>query len=104
MSQPTRAFYTLDPELRLIGASPATFALWGRSPAELIGRPLLEAFPSVHGSAVHEALQAALRGFRPVRLQTHSELLGVLVDVEIYPVREGLQVSFAPARMGQTPA
>jgi hypothetical protein len=100
VSQPARAFYTLDGELRLVGASPATFAVWGRPPGELIGRKLVEAFPWVKGGAVHEALEAALRSFRPVRLQTHSEVMGVLVDVEIYPVREGLQVSFSPARPG----
>lgn len=98
MRQATRAFYTLDRELRLLSASPATFALWGRPPQELIGRELVDSFPWIAGSEIVEAFHAALRGFRPVRLQTRSQVLDTLVEVEIYPVREGLQVSFLPVR------
>ncbi len=97
MSTAERAFYTLDRELRLVMASPNTLILWGKPAKEIIGRRLTDVFPYVEGGDVHLALAQALRSFQPVRLRTHSVVLGKAVEVEIYPVREGLQVSFWPS-------
>ena len=96
MSQANRAFYTLDTDLRLVGASPNTLRLWGKKPSDVIGRKLVEVFPWVEDSPVHEALREALQSYRPVRLQVNSVAMATDVDVEIYPVRDGLQVSFGP--------
>ena len=95
-SQANRAFYTLDPELRLVGASPNTLRIWGKQPRDVIGRKLVEVFPWVDGAPVHEALQQALQTYAPVRLRVNSVVMAKSVEVEIYPVRDGLQVSFAP--------
>jgi hypothetical protein len=100
MSQHERAFYVLDRELRLINASPNTLAIWGKSLREVVGRKLVDVFPFVEGGPTHEGLLLALQTFRPVRLQTESVLLNKLVEVEIYPVADGLQVSFAPLKDG----
>jgi hypothetical protein len=92
------AFYTLDRELRLTGASPNTLRMWGKTMKELQGRKLVEAFPFAENGPVHRALEDALRTLQPKRLRVESRVLNQVVDVEIYPVRDGLQVSFRPAR------
>ena len=96
-SQTRRAFYTLDADLRLVAASPNTLRLWGKKTRDVIGRKLVEVFPWVDGGPVHEALQQALQTYQPVRLRVNSLVMAKPVEVEIYPVRDGLQVSFAPA-------
>jgi|GEM_PF-6615630 len=97
MNQPAnRAFYTLDGDLRLTGASPNTLRLWGRTWREVQGRKLVEVFPFTENGPVHLALEDALRSFQPKRLRVDSQFVGKPVEVEIYPVREGLQVSFGP--------
>lgn len=98
MSHTDRAFYTLDQELRLLGASQNTLRMWGKTSAEITGRKLVDVFPFVEGTTVHHALREALKTFRPVRLRVNSVVLSRLVDVEIYPVHSGLQVSFVPAK------
>jgi hypothetical protein len=104
VSQADRAFYTLDSELRLVGASQNTLRIWGKSQKDIAGRKLTELFPFVDGGPVHAALLEALRTYRPVRLQTHSVLLSRTVDVEIYPVQDGLQVSFVPTTAEPKPS
>jgi PAS domain-containing protein len=98
LSQAERAFYTLDAELRLVSASPNTLRIWGRTAREIAGKKLVELFPFVADGPMHEALKRALHTYQPVRLQVPSVLLGKAVDVEIYPVSGGLQVSFQPTR------
>jgi len=93
-----RAFYTLDPDLRLVGASPNTLRIWGKDAKEVVGRKLVEVFPWVEGGPGHRALEQALRSFRPMRLQVESLAMAKPVEVEIYPVSDGLQVSFSPVR------
>jgi hypothetical protein len=98
MNNGERAFYVLDKELRLVTASPNTLAIWGKTMREITGRKLVELFPFADGGPTHVALVQALQSFRPVRLQTDSVFLNKLVEVEIYPVAGGLQVSFAPVK------
>ena len=82
----------------MLGASENTLALWGKTRAEIRGKSLLDLFPMAEGGATHQALDEALRTFRPVRIKTVSVYLGGEIDVEIYPVSEGVQVSFALTR------
>jgi PAS domain S-box-containing protein len=96
VTRAVRASYLLDHELRLITASRNTLELWGMTATEIAGRKLVELFPYVEGDEVYEALRQALRSFQPVRLTGYSVVMGRQVEVEIYPVREGLQVLFAP--------
>ena len=93
-----RAFYTLDRNLCMLGASENTLALWGKTRSEIRGKSLLDLFPAVQGGPTHQAIEEALRTFRPVRIKTISVYLGGEIDVEIYPVSEGVQVSFALSR------
>jgi len=95
-SADTRAFYTLDADLKIVAASPNTLRIWGKSSKDVFGRRLVELFPWVEGGPVHEALEDALRSFQPKRLRVNSVILGQLVEVEVYPVSGGLQVSFTP--------
>jgi PAS domain-containing protein len=88
------AFYTADRDLVILSASQAALSLWGKSPAEVIGFKLLEVFPFLAGSEILAAHLEALRTFRPVRFTTRSHFLSGTVDVEIYPVADGLQVRY----------
>jgi hypothetical protein len=89
-----RAFYTLDNELRLKSASASTLSLWGKALKDIQERKLTEVFPYVDGGPVHAALEEALHSLQPKRLRVFSIAMGREVDVEIYPVHDGLQVSF----------
>lgn len=91
-----RAFYQLDLSLRLLDAGPRALAIWGKSKSDVIGRHLLEVFPFAESSPVYEALVDASRTLKPKRLKADSLLLKQTVEVEIYPVNGGLQVSFWP--------
>lgn len=93
-----RAFYTLDRDLRLLGASENTLALWGKSRGDIRGKSLFDLFPSAESGPTHQAIDEALRTFRPVRIKIMSVYLGGEIDLEIYPVSEGVQVSFALSR------
>jgi hypothetical protein len=99
-ASPEGAFYTLDRELKLVTASPATLAIWGRDAGDVVGRPLLELFPFVEGGPVHLALGEVLRSFHPVSLCTQSVLLGRPVEVDIQPIGDVLKISFAPTETG----
>lgn len=91
------AFYTLDRELRVLSANATTLRLWGKSAREVTGRKLIDLFPELDGGDVHRALLDALRSLRPARLRTHSVTYAAPVDVEIYPLEEGLQVRYGPS-------
>ena len=93
-----RAFYTVDRDLKFISASRNTLALWGKSRGDMIGKHLFDLFPFAKGGPTHEGLLEAMRTFRPVRVKDRSVYLAQQIDVEIYPVADGLQVSFAPVR------
>jgi len=93
-----RAFYTVDRNLRFISASQNTLALWGKSRTEVVGKGLLDLFPFAEGGPTHQGLLEALRSFRPIRVKDRSVYLAADIDVEIYPVAAGLQVSFSATR------
>jgi len=91
-----RAFYTLDRELRIVGASPVTLRIWSRTLPEVVGRKLADAFPHVRGTVLEDALDESLRSFRPVRITFYAQAMGRELDLEIYPMSGGLQVGFGP--------
>jgi uncharacterized membrane protein YkvA (DUF1232 family) len=86
--------YVTDKDLRIVSASPAAFATWGKAPQDVLGRPLLEVFPAVANGEGYKALLQAARTARPVRLNTVSVLLGRPVNVSVRPLGEGLRVRF----------
>ncbi|MGZ3314504.1 MAG: PAS domain-containing protein [Caulobacteraceae bacterium] len=88
------AFYTADRQLVIKSVSDGALSIWGKSRSEVVGRRLLEVFPFLAGSQILNAHLEALRTFRPVKFTTTSHFLPGVVDVEIYPVAEGLQVRY----------
>ena len=88
------AFYITDRKLVISSVSQAALTVWGKSRSEVVGFQLLEVFPFLAGGQILECHLEALRTFRPVRFTTASHFLPGLVDVEIYPTADGLQVRY----------
>lgn len=54
------------PELRIELANAAVGAIWGRSPAQVVGRPYFEAMPETAGQGFEEILAGVLRTGEPL--------------------------------------
>jgi PAS domain S-box-containing protein len=93
MSTPERAVYFVDADLRITNVNPVVLRQWGKSRGEVINRTLVELFPAAEGGPVHQAMLTALRSYRPARFRMTSQLVERDVEVEIYPVHGGLQVT-----------
>lgn len=93
---PLRATYNLDSELRFLSANDLCLSLWDKRLEELIGRKMTEVFPQVVGSEGYEAQIQAMRSLAPYRGVIRSVIVTGEVDLEVYPSRDGLRISFAP--------
>jgi len=88
------AFYSADRQLVITSVSDGALSIWGKARSDVVGRQLLEVFPFLAGSQIYNAHLAALKTFRPMKFTTASHFLPGLVEVEIYPVADGLQVRY----------
>ena len=89
-----RAFYKLDQHLRFQSANEVALALWGKTTDQVIGRTLAEVFPQAVGSEPYEAHHSALRSLAPYRGKASTPVLGMTIELEIYPRENDLDVSF----------
>ena len=87
-------FYSADRQLVITLVSDGALSIWGKTRSEVVGRQLLEVFPFLAGSQIYAAHLEALKTFRPIKFTTPSRFLPGLVEVEIYPFAEGLQVRY----------
>ncbi len=88
-------FCALDADWRVLHASRAALAFWGRRPEQVVGRRLPDALPEAAGSALVHALEEAMRSRRPARLEAVSAVAGRWVEMEIHPTADGgLSVAF----------
>ncbi|HEX7968697.1 MAG TPA: PAS domain-containing protein [Stellaceae bacterium] len=86
-------YYTLDQELRITAVNPQAAAFWNVEASQILGRGILDAFPSLRGSAVEVAYREALSKRMPVRLEFMSAIRpGRWTDVNIYPLDAGISV------------
>jgi two-component system, chemotaxis family, CheB/CheR fusion protein len=83
------AFYVLDSDWRFLFASRAALALWGRSEEEVIGRALLDAFPSAKDGEAYWAQARVMAGGGPEHLETRSPVLDRWIEADISPTAEG---------------
>lgn len=91
----TDAFYALDGDFNLTYVNRRAAQLWGRDRDALIGKQFWAEFPSAVGSESYHKHYEALREGKPVHYETVSPVLGIWIEVGVYPVRgEGLSVFF----------
>ncbi|HEY8618303.1 PAS domain-containing protein [Phenylobacterium sp.] len=91
------AYCTVDRELRFLSVNDTMLRVLGKAREEMVGRTYLEVYPQAEGGEVHLALQRALKSLTPQKERLWSRPLNRSLDMEIYPVADGLQVAFSPA-------
>jgi len=90
------AGYVVDAELRFVTVSPGALRTWGKAPADVLGKRMLEVFPGNPGESYRAHLEA-LRTSRAMRLKTISRVFNRPMEVAIRPISGGLRVQFALA-------
>ncbi|HEU4699309.1 MAG TPA: response regulator [Gemmatimonadales bacterium] len=93
------AFFTIDREWRVTYANAAAAATVGRTPADVVGRRLLEVVPelagtSFAGTSFAEAYHRALAIGEAVQVEDHYPPLGAWIEARISPTPEGAAVAF----------
>lgn len=88
------AFYSIDHAWRFLYANSKAMQMWGKAPAELLGRSVLDVFPEFVGSTSHAAHEKAFRTGEPVRMQVLSTVLRTPIELNIFPNSSGLGVYF----------
>jgi len=88
------AFYAVDREWRFIYINGGAERFWGRRREDLIGRRMVEVFPTFPGSDPHAAHLRALTSGQRVRVETVSTVNGRPVELHIQPAPWGMGVYF----------
>ena len=87
----SEAFVAIDWEYRARYANSAALRLSVRRRDELIGRDILDAFPSLAGSALADACREAMELGNPAIVEYESERIGWL-EARIYPTSSGISI------------
>lgn len=90
------AYASFDTEMRFAAVNDRLLAFLGKTRADLIGRPYLEVYPGARGAALHNLMVEARDSMQAVKRRVWSEPLRTWLDVEVYPLSEGVQVAFTP--------
>jgi len=88
------AFYAIDTEWRFIYINAGAERFWGRRRQDLLGRCMLEEFPTFPGSEPHTAHRLAMASGEPRRLETISTVTKRPVELNLQPTAWGLAVYF----------
>src|SRR5688572_7962840 len=83
------AFYAVDAEFRFTYVNSKAEHLWGKQRAGLIGRKLWDEFPQAVGSEPYDMHFKVMRELKPAQFETRSSILGIWLDVCIYPDTNG---------------
>jgi PAS domain S-box-containing protein len=83
------AFYAVDAAFRFTYVNSKAEQLWGRRREQLLGRKLWDEFPQAVGSAPYDMHFKVMRELKPVQFETRSPVLGIWLDVSIYPDTNG---------------
>jgi PAS domain S-box-containing protein len=91
----TDAFFSVDPEWRIVYMNTAAARITGRSVNELLGKNLWEEFAAAVHTEIHERLQRAMREQVPVHFEAYyPQPLNLWLELYAYPSREGLSVYY----------
>ncbi|HKW54616.1 MAG TPA: PAS domain-containing protein [Stellaceae bacterium] len=86
-------YYTLDEDVRITAMNPQAAAFAGVQVAEVLGRSILDVFPSLRGTALDAAFRDALANRSVVRLEFASAVHpDRWLDASIYPLASGISV------------
>jgi PAS domain S-box-containing protein len=89
------AFFALSADWRFTYANGRALEMWSLDDAEVLGRGMLEVFPQLRGSEIHNAYLHAMKARETVHLETISPVVGRWLSVTIYPsAGGGLSVYF----------
>ncbi len=90
------AFFALDRDLRVTYFNPAASAILGKTPEEVLGRPLFDCFPEARGSVFETNYRRALETREPLSFEAKFEVepLDNWYDVRVYPNESGISVFF----------
>jgi PAS domain S-box-containing protein len=88
------AFYALDRQWRFVYVNSMAERLWGRRREDLLGKSAMAVFPMWVGSESYEAHRRVMESGRPLSIETESSVLGVPVEINIFPRSTGLSVYF----------
>jgi len=88
----TDAFITVDTEWRVTFMNGESEKLLKRSRAQLLGRSLKDAFPTLEATATLSMLEAAMAGGDTARFEGFSPTLGHWLDLTAYSASDGLAI------------
>ncbi|MFZ9387514.1 MAG: PAS domain S-box protein [Chitinophagaceae bacterium] len=87
-------FYSLDNEWRFTYVNEYMYELTGKTPGELMGHTIWEAFPDVVNTPAHEALTFAVREQKQQAIDFYFPPLGKWFSSQLYPSPTGISVFF----------
>jgi diguanylate cyclase (GGDEF)-like protein/PAS domain S-box-containing protein len=88
----TEALMGVDAEWRITAISAPAEALFGRAAPELIGLRVLEAWPSLAGSAFWNAWSRALTRREPAEAESFCSTIGVWLETRATPAEGGIAI------------
>jgi PAS domain S-box-containing protein len=77
---------------QLLYVNAAAERIWGLQRADILGRQLLDLFPTLAGSDVHAMLQRVMAEGKSHRSEATSPVLGIPIEINVSPNSWGLQV------------
>lgn len=88
------AFVALDREWRYTYVNAKAAAMFGRTPAGLVGRHIWTEFPEGVGQPFHQAYERAMTEQTPITLEEHYPPYNRWFENRIYPSPDGLTIYF----------
>lgn len=90
----TDAFYSLDEHSRFTYVNRKAGFLWGKNPADLLGKVIWEVFPTFKQTEAYPRFMKSLLQKAPDQFETYSKFLDQWVEIHLYPTAHGLSVYF----------
>jgi PAS domain S-box-containing protein len=90
------AVYAMDRDQRILFANRKALELWNRRADEVVGQPLLDAFPGIEHGEPYRAYQQVLAAGAPIHLETVAPAMANRwIGLDVHPAPEGgLVVAF----------
>lgn len=90
----TDAFYALDHDWTFTYVNAQAARLLKRSPAELVGQDVWEAFPEAVGTIIEDKYRQVMKGRREQHFEVYFPPLDTWFEVHAYPSGEGIAATF----------